>query len=404
MAAPRTRGAVTPARPPSSNRSRYTAAVSLGAIALLWVARAPPSPDEPMIPSDFALQWRAPDGCPDAEEIRRRVTRYYGARASGGSAARIEGEVVGDDAGGYALALRTEFEGQAHAREMHAPTCDALAEGTAIVIVVALRHGLSRAMEPGDGAPPRALPPVVPTPEVAPADPAAGLAAPAEPIAPPADPTMSREFAWPSAVLSAPQPPTDRLGPRAAATGLLQVAGAVEAGALGAVTGGLQLGVAIAWPRVRAAISGVWLAARRRRDDASRLLARFEGGAVAVRGCWTPTAWRLVLPLCGGFEAGVVRIDADFARPSTLYTPWAGPLLGFSVAWREGSMRPWIGVEAVARAVGTRFRVQRRDGFAQWPASVRAVIGVEVAFGREKSTTRAKNPGAPDIAGVRRAP
>jgi hypothetical protein len=118
--------------------------------------------DEPSIPSEYALQWRAPIGCPDAEEIRRRVARHHGAQSPGGPAARVDGEVQGDAHAGYVLRLTTEFEGQTHARRMHAPSCDELAEGTAIVIAVALRQGLALAMQPSEGPAPTVVPPMVP--------------------------------------------------------------------------------------------------------------------------------------------------------------------------------------------------------------------------------------------------
>lgn len=356
--------------------------------------------DEPSIPSEYALQWRAPIGCPDAEEIRRRVARHHGAQSPGGPAARVDGEVQGDAHAGYVLRLTTEFEGQTHARRMHAPSCDELAEGTAIVIAVALRQGLALAMQPSEGPAPTVVPPMVP------------------PIVPPSrglEP--SRVFEAPRAIEDAPPRASSTMdasrvvAPRVVAPrrprphAVLQLAGLVEAGALGAVTGGVQLGVVAAWPTARVSISGTWLAARRRRDGPTGLSATFEGGTVAARGCWAPTVRALVLPLCGGIEAGTVRVDASFARPATQHTPWAGPLASVAVVWRLGAVQPWIGVEGTVRAVGTRFRVRGRDGLGQWPASVRALVGLEVPLGREgKPTAGAKRSATPDTAGGSGAP
>lgn len=353
-----------------------------------------PSPaDEPSIPSDYALQWRAPAGCPDADEIRRRVARYQAAQPPGGAVARIDGEVLGDPHVGYTLQLTTEFDAQTHARRMHAPSCDELAEGTAIVIAVALREGLAVAMQPSDGSAPTLVPPIVPPPQPSRVAAASRVAEDAPPpvqrVEPPNDATR----------IGAAR--RDRRRPRA----LLQLAGLVEAGALGAVTGGVQFGVAAAWPTARVSISGSWLGARRRRDGPTGLTATFEGGTVAARGCWTPTIRALVLPLCGGVEAGTVRVDADFARPTTQHTPWAGPLASAAVVWRLGAVRPWIGVEGTVRAVGTRFRVRGRDGLGQWPASVRALVGLEIPLGRdEKSTASPKRSPTPDTAGGSGAP
>ncbi len=361
-----------------------------------------PSPaDEPPIPSDYTLQWRAPVGCPDAEEIRHRVARYHGTQSPGGGVARIDGEVLGDPHGGYALQLTTEFDAQTHTRRMHAPSCDELAEGTAIVIAVALREGLAVAMQPSDGPAPTVEPPIVPTPQRA--EPSRVPAGPR--VARGAPPRVPQDAApiEPAPIDPMPIVAARRARPRPHA--LLHIAGLAEAGALGAVTGGVQLGVSAAWPTARVSISGTWLAARRRRDGPTGLSATFEGGTVAARGCWTPTIRALVLPLCGGIEAGTVRVDASFARPTTQHTPWAGPLASAAVVWRLGAVRPWIGLEGTVRAVGTRFRVRGRDGLGQWPASARALVGLEVPLGRgRKSTAGAKRSATPDTAGGSGAP
>lgn len=332
--------------------------------------------DAPRIPGDYVLRWEAPAECPTADEVRAMVLARHGATTPGGEAAEIDAVVTGSARGGYALQLSTRFGGDTHVRKMQAPACIDLADGTAIVIAVALAHGVELAMTPSPAEVPLVPPVEDPPPEPSP-DPSKDS---------PEEPTREVAYVMPPLARQVPEPPRRR-PPRAA----LRIAGGGEIGALGAVTAAAQLGIAAVWPRARAEVHGIYLVPRTRIDAATNARATFQGGAVSARGCWVPPVRAVEIPLCGGFEAGTIRVATPFAAQAVRHTPWAGPLVGVGVLRDVGPVRLVLAVDAAVRVVGSRFRIDGRWTFTQLPVSVRWLLGLEFRLGQEKTSAGQKN-------------
>ncbi len=344
-------------------------------LALIALLLGPPAdPVVPALPSpgDYALVWHAPTECPDAAAIRARVLELRPDAASGADVAEIDGTVTGNATDGYELVLTTRFAEREHERRMSTHACDELGESTAIVIAVALREGLDAAMA------------TVPTePEVVPE--AAVATEPHDTLAAaPPEPTLA-----PVQRSARPRPE-----PR------LRIAGLGEIGMLGAVTGGVELGLGLAWPHARVELGGRYLAPRVRTDPEARVDASFQGGTASARGCWVPTLRRLELPLCGSFELGAVRVAPSFASRRVHTEPWGGPGVGLALARPIGPVRIWFGADLVVRVVGSTFRIENRPVFAQLPVSFRWLLGVEFRLSRDPSR---KRPAVPDTQESRRA-
>ncbi len=339
------------------------------------LALQPVDPTEvPRIPGDYVLQWEAPAECPTADEVRALVREHHGPTVPGAAAAEVDARIVAEESG-YALTLTTRFGGDTHVREMHASACVDLAEGTAIVIAVALEEGVEIAMAQAE---PEAEAPIVPPAVVDPLP----------------DPTRE------SVTTPLPLAPSIRARSRVRRPeAALRIAGGGEIGALGVITGAVQLGVGVVWPRARADVHGIYLAPRARIDDTTGSRATFQGGAVGARGCWVPPVRAVEIPVCGGFEAGTIRVGAPFALQPVRHTPWAGPLVGVAVLRAFGPVRLVLAVDATVRVVGSRFRIDGRFTFDQLPVSVRWLLGLEFRLGSRKTHTRAKTPATADTTG-----
>lgn len=348
------------------------------AIAMLLVQ--PADPEAPRIPDDYVLRWIAPDECPTADEVHAMVLARHGARTIGAEPAHVDAEVTSSAGDGYTMRMTTRFDGETHTRVLRAPACRDVAESTALVIAVALEQGVEIAMTPAPDEPPPDAATQVPEPI---SDPA-----PDRPREPAPQPT-------PSPAPSDVAPPTDAPTPRPprarAVDGAVRIAGGGEIGALGVITGAVDLGVAAVWPRARIELHGTYLTPRTRVDGATDSRATFQGGAVAARGCWVPPVRAVEIPLCGGVEAGAIRVATPFTSPALRHTRWGGPIVGLAVLRAIGPVRLLLAVDATVRVLGSRFRIDGRSAFRQLPVSTRWLVGLEFRLGREKSSARGKN-------------
>jgi hypothetical protein len=80
------------------------------------------------------LAWRAPPPCPDEAQVRAAVERLLVGTAEARRPVRVEAEVV---APGHATTTwRVVLRGADGARELTAPSCDELAEATAVIVAL----------------------------------------------------------------------------------------------------------------------------------------------------------------------------------------------------------------------------------------------------------------------------
>lgn len=342
--------------------------------ALAWGLAAPagdvPEPPVERLPADYLLRWTAPSSCPSAQDIRARVLASRDVALAGEGVAELDGVVTFEGDAGYVLDLTTRFDGIEHTRRMRGAACAELAEATAIVIVVALRSGVATAMA---------------TDTAAPADPREATSMPSTRVdAPPREHggaiAAAREGAAAGESAVVVSEPARRRRPPAP---VLRAAGVGEYGVLGAVTGGVRLGVGLRWRQARVEVNGLYLAPRVRHDAAIDAVATFQAGIIDLRGCWIavlPVA--LELPLCLGLEGGTVRVDAPFARTKR-HTPWFAPLVAASLGRAFGPrVRLFLAVELAVRVAGMRYRVDGVAAFGQAPVSARGSLGLEIGLQR----------------------
>jgi hypothetical protein len=86
-----------------------------------------------------ALEWVAPDGCPDGAYVESQVRRFVAdANVAGGPYLRARAEVLQEESGLWRVELRTTGSQGSGARSVSAESCRALADATALILALAL--------------------------------------------------------------------------------------------------------------------------------------------------------------------------------------------------------------------------------------------------------------------------
>lgn len=295
-----------------------------------WLVVAAPAREQAPTPV-LDLEWRAPAGCPTAEEIRDRVEAVLG-RAFPPQSDRVlsvHGSITRTGGSQWRLALTMADGGDADERSFEADTCDALREPAAVVIAVAADPYLD-------------MPPAAKTDALVPSPPASK--APASVVT-----TRKQE---PEAVRARPEPaeggelrrrpspaaePTESSArsarPRPKLRFTAGVAGGLALGNLPGVGGVLLPSLGLLAPRVRFDL-GVAHLFRRRRAYQSGAGASLGVTAVRPELCWRAGRGALRLPVCGGVEVGILRgsgygvVDGQARRHV-----WAAGLVGAGITW-----------------------------------------------------------------------
>jgi hypothetical protein len=305
-----------------------------------------------------SLAWQAPETCPQREAIDARLHALlpdFGELATPDTPAslRVIGRIepAGDR---WTVTLVFESDRGTDERSFSGPDCVALADAAALVVAVAIDPlGVSQTIAYEEPTP---EPEPEPTPKLPPAEPPPPTTTTyALPIddAPPRDEPTAR-FAF--ALLGG-----GGYGPLR----LAQAGVGVELGAFG--------------PWWRASLRGLWLAPRRQSFAAGE--ARFDGVAIAVRGCGVPAVRRVEFPICAGVEAGSLRgagtgttLDARDAN-----IPWVAVLVGPGLRWAVmDRIALGVDLELLAPLVRGGFTI---DGTAVQqiaPVGVQALAGVEL--------------------------
>jgi hypothetical protein len=150
--------------------------------------------------------------------------------------------------------------------------------------------------------------------------------------------------------------------------------------------GALVLEVGAQGRRWRASARGVWVPPRTiALDDNPQLIGRYDGGFAGARACLISTLARerIELPLCTGFEAGLLRGRGvgTTPAPDVATQPWVGVQLGPGLRYVPNR---WIalGVEVDLIASLLRGGFTLGDAVAQIhaPIGVRALAGLEARF------------------------
>lgn len=344
-----------------------------GLVAALTLGLAPPTAhggDE----IDLELDWRAPLGCPERDEVRRSVARLV---PDAEARLRVRAEIMARGSG-FEGTLALEGDEPASARRLHADDCHVLARAMAVVIAVSLDPV---AVVESTAAP-------TPTPTPTPPDPEPAVE-PRQPppiaaVAPRRTPPLERSS---SRTRAAPAPP-----PHDAGLELGVRLGAGVGGFLLPAAGvGLSLAPFLGTSRLHVrAVAQYWAPQRIVFDpqrDASAEVQLVSGG---VRVC-PQLAWaRVRVPLCGGADVGAMLgrgTGRDLVTSSSGRQTWVGAVLepGLAVGV-SARISLWLALEGVISLYRPRFAID--GGPAPWTAgsgALRGLVGVQLHASRTRS-------------------
>lgn len=301
------------------------------------------------------LGWRAPESCPDVTAARATIDALLDGHAPD-PARRVTADVVIEaDAAGFLARVRIVEGDAVGEREVVAPTCEEVADASALIVAMAIDPRLGGSDAPSPDVP-QALDTAVP-----------------EPVVP--TPSGERAARLPTTPRAADDPPAVRPA-RARLRGLVRASAGVGVGTVPTVTGVVAIGLGVAGPRWRAELDAdVWTP--RRRDDVT-IGVEVTGWSVGVRGCGSPLARRLEIPLCIGARAGAAhgRGVGDLVARRQV-APWLSATLGAGLwGWITPRFALALDVDAVVALTRPAFVVQP-SGFVVRapPAGVRAVFG-----------------------------
>jgi len=302
------------------------------------------------------LGWRAPDSCPDVTGARATIDALLDGHAPD-PARRVTADVVIEaDAAGFLARVRITDGDAVGEREVVAPTCEEVADASALIVAMAIDPRLGGSDAPVPDVP-QAIDTAVPVPVV--------------PTA-----TGERTAVAPATPRTADDPPAVRPA-RARLRGLVRASAGVGVGTVPrTATGVVAIGLGVAGARWRAELDAdVWTPTRR--DDAT-IGVQVTGWSLGVRGCGSPLARRLEIPLCIGARVGAAhgRGHGDLV-PHRRVAPWLSATLGAGLwGWITPRFALALDVDTVVALTRPAFVVQPSEFVVRTPrAGVRAVFG-----------------------------
>jgi hypothetical protein len=316
-------------------------ALVLGAPAIVSAAEAQDSPR-------VTLTWTAPDGCPPAARVVAEVDRLLGGATAPRRPPLVVTATVAADAAGvlrvHIEAPETDGSGSGpRVRELHAASCEALADATATILALMIDPDRVVAAAPAVAAPPPTPPVVAPQDE--------------RPL-----PAPSSRFA-----------PRVRFDASAVAdVGTLPGAGFGAAGSAVLTLAALQLELGFTGLPSRSA----HLAARPTAGGDVSLLA---GTAAA---CWNALPKGIFeLAPCLGWEVGDLRASGfGVTSPGSGDTLWSAARTGARFAWSPlARLAFFLRAEAIVPVTRPTFVLQSVGAvFRPGPAAGRAGLGIEL--------------------------
>ncbi|HLT37945.1 MAG TPA: hypothetical protein VK034_16785 [Enhygromyxa sp.] len=325
----------------------------------------PPQPVEPEPP--VSLSWQAPSECPGREQALERLRELMPELP----------EQVPDERGRIAVTVEiadttatVRFAGPrgVDERTLRGSTCEIVAKAVVMVVAVAVEAEAEAEAEAKAPVEAEERQPAEPEPvePVEPAEP--GPVEPREPI------EVSVE------------PPLDDYELRPRIRGHAGVLGGGGLGPLDVGMGAVVLEVGVHGRRWRASARGVWIPPRTiALADDPTLMGRYDGGLGGVRACFASPfgEQRVELPLCAGFEAGVLRGRGvgSTPAPDTATQPWAAVELGPGLRYVP-NRRVALGLEVdlVAALLRGGFTLGGSIAQRHAPIGVRALAGLELRF------------------------
>ncbi|MBK6918602.1 MAG: hypothetical protein IPH07_14500 [Deltaproteobacteria bacterium] len=272
------------------------------------------------------LQWTAPAVCPDEAAVRSRVEQIIGRPLrEGDEAVRVVARVTDDEPPQLQLSITSDSGSRE--RVIDGRDCAELAEVTAVLVAVAVDPSAS---------------PLPPASAPAPAPAPAPAATPSTAATPRPEPRAQRSTRVRPAA-------SGGVAARPAAT--IHVAPGVGLGAVPGPTAVLAVGAGVRWLHARIDLAfEQWFArpATLGEGDAGVDVRAFR---VGVRGCYVPTAGRVVeLPLCAGLFGGAMRGDGrGVPRTNAQRIAWGGAQLEAGLMFAPLRDRRWFAVGPMLR-------------------------------------------------------
>jgi len=318
-------------------------------------------------PSGYELEWTAPTECPSSHIIEVRVMNLLGGPPLGRAGrAHVRGRVDRVEPG-YRLVVESKVGNATESHELSANDCDILADSVVLLVASVLQPTL------------RTESPLIPPPIIdAPAS-----AATKEPSLPPTIDAQAVEELPVTA--SSWRAAPDRSLPLRSVTrpqvavglsvgleaGSFRVPAIAFAGALGPV-----------WRRVR--LEGTVDGSIPRRVRSNGFEARLTLWTLGARTCWRWVRDAFEVPLCLGFEAGMVHAQSrQVAPPQSRASGWMGPRAGTGLIWQRRGFGIRASVDATVRLIGPEFFVDGQSFFDSWPISLRASVGIFIQSPRK---------------------
>ncbi len=335
------------------------------AALMLGLAPAPAAGDEAI-----ELDWRAPVGCPERDEVRRSIARLVPAADV---RLRVRAEIMARGRG-FEGTLALEGDDPESARSLQADDCHVLARAMAVVIAVSLDpFAVAEAI---DG------PATIPAAEVP------------EPSSPPRETLVSPRARAGASDRPAPRPTPAH--PRARPSDeALELGVRLGAGVGGLLFPGAGVGLSLApflgTSRLHVrAVAEYWAPQRIRFDplrDASAEVQLVSGG---VRVCPQLVRGRVRVPLCAGADVGAMLgrgTGRDLASASSGRQTWVGAVLEPGIAVGVTSrVSLWLALEGVVSLYRPRFAID--GGPEPWTAgsgALRGLVGVQLHTSRKRS-------------------
>lgn len=300
-------------------------------------------PSEPEVPVE--LDWEAPPGCPDRDDVLAQVERFVPPEHRVGAATLHAMGRLRAEGRAWSLELVVRGEGSRMERTLRGDHCGVLASAAALVVAVMVEPAavLEEVEAIANVEPPAREPEVLPP----------------DPIDPPPE--------------SAARP-----------GGFVAARGLVSWGAVPGVGGVVALGGGLRFGRWRVGLEALFDTPRRAilaDEDAAAAGAgaRIAMAGAGLRGCYSPGAKRVEVPLCGGFEAGALwATGVGLAQPKTAVSAWGAFVLGSGLAIVvHPRLALRLDVEGVVPLRRPRFVVEDR-GVVYRPAPIGARAGAAI--------------------------
>lgn len=308
------------------------------------------------------LGWHAPAGCPDGAAARATIDKLLEGHAPPDDR-RVVADVVVEAGGkGFRARVRIDDGTSVGERELEAASCQEVGDAAALIVAMAIDPRLAGESPPD--APPPDEPPIPTPPATATgtgtaADATSVTTTPIAIVPPPVEPKPERK-----------RPPLKLL---------LRAGGGVGYGSVDAVAGVVMLAFALAGPRWRVELDAdVWTPRTLQSPMNDAIGVRVLGWTLGLRGCGSPLAMKLEIPLCAGVRAGALhgRGAGPIEKHSKL-SPWITATAGIGVwGWIVPRFALALDIDGFVSLTRPAFDTQPSAFLVEAPAGgIRAVFG-----------------------------